>query len=174
MAEAKPKPQDVLDQLTYQPPRSDWMDTPGVEENRSLQESWKATERAVREALSFVDRMGWCRRALLPSANAVIVLACALDRAEFKYGPTDEELLRRWLCLTAMRGVFQGSVETTINRFLKSIKDKRRSVARGLVEGLKKSEGRRVTADELMRPAQMWGPATQVMHAWLVSSDAAD
>ena len=28
MAEAKPKPQDVLDQLNYQPPRSDWMDTP--------------------------------------------------------------------------------------------------------------------------------------------------
>ncbi len=28
MAEAKPKPQDVLDQLNYQPPRTDWMDTP--------------------------------------------------------------------------------------------------------------------------------------------------
>jgi Fe-S oxidoreductase len=28
MAEAKPKPQDVLDQLNYQPPRSDWMETP--------------------------------------------------------------------------------------------------------------------------------------------------
>ena len=28
MAEAKPKPQDVLDHLNYQPPRTDWMDTP--------------------------------------------------------------------------------------------------------------------------------------------------
>jgi Fe-S oxidoreductase len=28
MAEAKPKPKDVLDQLNYQPPRPDWMDTP--------------------------------------------------------------------------------------------------------------------------------------------------
>jgi Fe-S oxidoreductase len=28
MAETKPKPQDVLDQLTYQTPRSDWMETP--------------------------------------------------------------------------------------------------------------------------------------------------
>jgi Fe-S oxidoreductase len=28
MAEVKPKPQDVLDQLTYRPPRSDWMETP--------------------------------------------------------------------------------------------------------------------------------------------------
>ena len=28
MAEAKPKPQDVLDQLNYQPPRTDWMETP--------------------------------------------------------------------------------------------------------------------------------------------------
>jgi hypothetical protein len=154
--------------------KADWMDAPGVEENRSLQESWKATERALREALVFVERMGWCRRALLPSTNALIVLAYALDRTEFKYGPADEELFRRWLCLTAMRGVFQGSVETTINRFLKCIKDKRRSVARGLVDGLQRSEGRRITSDDLMRPAQMWGPATQVMHAWLVSSDADD
>jgi Fe-S oxidoreductase len=28
MAEAKPKPQEVLDHLTYQPPRTDWMETP--------------------------------------------------------------------------------------------------------------------------------------------------
>ena len=28
MAEAKPKPQDAMDQLNYQPPRTDWMDTP--------------------------------------------------------------------------------------------------------------------------------------------------
>jgi Fe-S oxidoreductase len=28
MAEAKPKPQDVLDQLNYRSPRSDWMETP--------------------------------------------------------------------------------------------------------------------------------------------------
>ncbi|MGE5257802.1 MAG: sulfate reduction electron transfer complex DsrMKJOP subunit DsrK [Hyphomicrobiales bacterium] len=28
MAEAKPKPQEVLDHLNYQPPRSDWMETP--------------------------------------------------------------------------------------------------------------------------------------------------
>jgi Fe-S oxidoreductase len=28
MAEAKPKPQEVLDHLNYRPPRTDWMDTP--------------------------------------------------------------------------------------------------------------------------------------------------
>ena len=37
-------------------------------------------------------------------ANAIIVLAYALARTDFKIGPSDTELVRRWLCLTALRG----------------------------------------------------------------------
>ncbi len=154
--------------------KSDWMDTPGPH-GRSLSNSWRVTERAITEALAFVDqRMGWSRRALLPSANAVIVLAAALEKAEFKLGDDNEQMYRRWLCLTALRGVFQGSVETTINRFHRAIRESKKGVGKALVGALKRDEARRVRDDELNRFAQLWGPATQVMHAWLVDQEAKD
>jgi hypothetical protein len=133
------------------------------------------TERAIGEALKFVDEvMGWSRRLLLPSANAVIVLAAAMDRANLRFTSKEEELFKRWLCLTALRGVFQGSVETTINRFLRAIKDRRRSPAVALINSLRRDEKRPIRPDEFMWPSHLWGPATQVMHAWLVSQDARD
>lgn len=154
--------------------KSEWMDTPGPH-GRSLSNSWRVTERAITEALAFVDqRMGWSRRALLPSANAVIVLAAALEKAEFKVGDDNEQMYRRWLCLTALRGVFQGSVETTINRFHRAIRESKKGVGKALVGALKRDEARRVRADELNRFAQLWGPATQVLHAWLVNQEAKD
>jgi hypothetical protein len=118
--------------------------------------------------------MGWSHRALLPSANAVIVLAAAFDKASFKQDSETEALYRRWLCLSALRGVFQGSVESTINRFLRAIRDSRSHPAVALVKELKRAERGAIHADELTNYAQMWGPATQVMHSWLVSQGAKD
>jgi hypothetical protein len=154
--------------------KPDWMYVPGPH-GRSLQESWRATEHAVNESLSFVDeQMGWSRRALLPSANAVIVLAAAMDKAEFRLGADVEQLYRRWLCLTALRSVFQGSVETTINRFLRAIRNFNGHPAPALMSALKRDEKRRIRPDELNSFAQLWGPATQVMHAWAVDKEAKD
>ena len=154
--------------------KDDWMEAPGPH-GRQLKDSWEATERAVNEALQFADeKMGWSRRILIPSANALIVLAAVLDRAKHKITSTDEQELRRWLCLTAMRQVFQGSVETTINRFLRRLKDATGSPVRAVVDALHSNEGRKFHADEFLQPAQLWGPATQVMHTWLVSENASD
>jgi hypothetical protein len=154
--------------------KPDWMDTPGPH-GRRLAESWRATERAIAQSLAFVDEvMGWSRRAFLPSANAVIVLAAAFDRAEGKLSTEERHLYARWLCLTALRGVFQGSVETTINRFYKALRESKRSPARNLLEALKKDEARRVRAEELNTYVQPWGPATQVMYAWLKEREAKD
>jgi hypothetical protein len=140
-----------------------------------LRESWQATERAIDKALGFVDgQMGWSRRALLPSANAVIVLAAAFDKAEFRLDPDAVQLYRRWLCLTALRGVFRGSAETAINRFLRKLHGAKGEPAKALVEELKRDEARKLRDDELNTFAQRWGPATQVMHAWLVGRKAKD
>ena len=50
----------------------DWIEDKGPH-HRTLWESWQAAEHAIGEALSFVDKtMGWSRRALLPSMNALI------------------------------------------------------------------------------------------------------
>lgn len=154
--------------------KHDWMDAPGPD-GRTLHQSWKAAEKALDSALSFADeRMGWSRRLLLPSINALIVLAAALDKADLQTGPDDEQQMKRWLCLTAMRGTFQGSVETTINRFLRALKESRRKPGAALVDALHKDEARRVRPDELVTASPLWGSAVQVIHAWLVSRSAKD
>ncbi|MEX0774382.1 MAG: DUF262 domain-containing protein [Phycisphaeraceae bacterium] len=154
--------------------KPDWMETSGPH-GRSLAQSWRATEYAIKEALSFVDeRMGWSRRALVPSANAIIVLAAALDKGEFKLSAENEQLYRRWLCLTALRGVFQGSVETVINRFHRAIRETKKNSADALIKALTRDESRRIRAEEFNKYANMWGPATQVMHAYLVGCEAKD
>jgi hypothetical protein len=154
--------------------KPDWMNTQGPH-GRSLAQSWRATEHAINAALAFVDeRMGWSRRALVPSSNAIIVLAAALDKGEFKLGAENEQSYRRWLCLTALRGTFQGSVETIINRFHKAIRETKKNPAHALNDGLTKDEARRVRADEFNKYAHMWGPVTQILHAYFVGREAKD
>ena len=153
--------------------RGDWVDQKGPHD-RSLLESWQATERAISEALEFVDtRLGWCRKALLPSANAMIVLAFALDKHR-KIDDNSARLLTRWLCLTALRGVFQGSVESTIDRFIRAVKRSPGPAAVALVDDLKRDEGARIVEEDLRHYSPMWGAGTQIMMAWLVSRDAID
>jgi hypothetical protein len=118
--------------------------------------------------------MGWSRRLLLPSTNALIVLAVALDKNGARLSGDDEQLVKRWLCLTALRGTFQGSVETTINRFIRAIGESRTRPAVALVEALRRDEARSIRVDELMQSSPLWGSAMQVIHAWLVSKGALD
>lgn len=154
--------------------KPDWMDVPGPE-GRSLHQSWKSAQKALDEALLFVDKtMGWSSRTLLPSVNALIVLAAVLDHTDFKLTAEDEQLLKRWLCLTALRGTFQGSVETTINRFLRAMRESKRRPTVALVEALHKDEGRAVRGDEFRNTTTLWAPQVQVMHAWLVHRQACD
>jgi hypothetical protein len=119
--------------------------------------------------------MGWSRRALVPSTNALIVLAFALDKAQaLPRSSFADRRYRSWLCLTALRGVFQGSVETTINRFVRSVRDSKAHPSVALVSALTRKEARRIQAEELTQYAQLWGPATQISHAWLVRRKARD
>ena len=154
--------------------KPDWMNAAGPH-GRSLSQSWRATERAIDEALTFVDEhMGWSRRGLVPSANALIVLAAAMDKSDYRLTADDEQLYRRWLCLTAVRGVFQGSVETVINRFFRAVRDTKKHAAAALVKSLTKDEGRPIRKEELNVYAHMWGSATQVMLGYFVSLEAQD
>ena len=73
-----------------------------------------------------------------------------------------------------LRGTFQGSVETVINRFHRAIRETKKNPASALIEALTKDESRRVRADELNKYAHMWGPATQVLHAFFVGQEAKD
>lgn len=154
---------------------ADWVNAPGPNK-RSLADSWEAARKALSQTLKFIDEeMGWSLRALVPSANAVIVLSYAFDKAP-SAAPIDDadKRYRSWLCLTALRGVFQSSVETTINRFVRKVRDSTRHPATALIDALTRNEARRIEADELAEIAQLWGPATQVLYAWLVKRNACD
>ena len=104
----------------------DWVNSPSLN-NSSLAESWEDASAALMQALTFIDRkMVWSSRALVPSANAIIVLAYSMDKARFaspanSTDSDDERNYRSWLCMTALRGVFKNSIETTIDRFARSM-----------------------------------------------------
>lgn len=80
----------------------------------------------------------------------------------------------RWFCLAALRGVFKGGVETTINNHLRSVKASKKP-AQGLFGALPANQSRPIKADELMRePTTLWEPFSQVMFAWLAAEGAKD
>lgn len=154
--------------------RPNWVKKEGPD-GRTLEQSWEKTEKAIDKALGFAERkMGWSRRALLPSANALIVLASAFDQAEFKLDSETEQLYRRWLCLTALRGIFRGAVESTINKFIKPIWKSNERPADVLLEKLRRQDRAPIMSEEFSQRARPWGPATQVMHAYFVSRGAKD
>ena len=152
--------------------KPDWMEAPGPD-GRTLYQSWTAAQKALGAALAFADeRMGWSRRLLLPSANALIVLAAALDKADLRIGSEDEQRIRRWLCLTALRGTFQGSVETTINRFLRAVRESKAAAGDRAGGSPSQRRGAASCAAEFTGGSPLWGSAVQVLHSWLVAQDA--
>jgi hypothetical protein len=153
---------------------ADWVDRPGPG-NGKLADSWKLAEKALDRALEFADlRLGWSRRSLLPSVNALICLAAALVKTEGDLKPASETAIRRWLCLTGLRGTFQTSVETKLNRFYRAVERSKENPVNALLEAMPRRERGRIRTEELRAPSQTWGNATQIMYAWLVSQDARD
>lgn len=152
---------------------STWADSEG-DRGQTLIDSWREAENGLRAAMEVVERMGWSRKPLLPSCNALITLAYALHQLNRSANESERKTVARWYCLAALRGVFKGGVETTINKHLRSIKAAANPV-NGLFSALTLNQARPIKADELMRePTTLWGPSSQVMFAWLVECDAKD
>ncbi|MCS7315979.1 MAG: DUF262 domain-containing protein, partial [Bryobacterales bacterium] len=151
-----------------------WVQLPGAN-GQTLTETWQAVERAMAEAMNFVHtHLHWSTRALLPSANALILVAWSIAQEGGRVSPRSQELYRRWLCLTALRGVFRGAVDTTMGRFLKSVQRHPANPARGLIEGLKQYEAATTQPRDWRRASQPWSGGTQVLYAWLASRGAED
>jgi hypothetical protein len=154
------------------PPK--WVTMPGPD-GRSLEASWKAARSALTKAMEFVDkRMGWSRRRLVPSLNALLVLAAALDKDRNEIDEHSELLYRRWLCLTALRGTFSHSTDTTVNRFYSAVRKHKGKPAKALLLALKSYESRKITERELLAPSPPWGAPTQIIYSWLVHQEARD
>ena len=153
--------------------KSTWADDVG-DRGQDLKDSWKEAEHGLIAAMKFVDHLGWSRKPLLPSCNALIPLAYALKKLDGEPNQAEVEILTQWLCLAALRSVFQGSVETTINGYLRKIKEMKNKPLIGLLDGLNSNEKRPITRNEIEEPTTLWGPFSQVMFAWLVAQKAKD
>jgi hypothetical protein len=150
-----------------------WADLEG-DRGQSLLESWREAARGLRSAMKFVDGIGWCRKPLLPSCNGLIPLAYALQRLGREPDATERKVITRWFCLAALRGVFRGSVETTINKHLNKIKKLGKRPVHSLLESLTANMTRPIKYDEPMKPTTLWGPFSQVMFAWVIAQNAKD
>lgn len=141
-----------------------------------INETWKSTEQGLSEIVAFVrNELGWTTRRWLPSANALIPLAYVLRDRGGGFRPNEYEDIRRYLCITAIRGLFRGSVESTINRFVSPVRratSKAQRKASLIVKAISKNERRSIKPEDILKERGMHSPLMQVYLAYLVSKDA--
>jgi hypothetical protein len=102
-------------------------------------------------------------------------MAVALDQAGTRMTKGDRLNYTRWLCLAALRGVFGGSVETSINHFVREVSKPGGVPSERLLTALPKANRRPVTPTELLQEgASAWGGGTHVVLAYLVQQRARD
>lgn len=143
----------------------------------TLEKVWQRTERALRFVTRIVrEDMGWVHRRWLPSTMALLPLTYLFA----KYGSeelTEKELtlVRRYLLLTGLRGLFRGSTETTVNSHVAAIRDNagsRQARLRALIDRIPKYRRVKLKKEELLAPSGAQSPIMQVYLALLHKSSA--
>ncbi len=145
---------------------------------KDINESWKAAEHGLSEAVAFVrDELGWNTRRWLPSANALIPLAYMLRDRDRGFMKNEHEDIRRYLCITGIRGLFRGSVESTINKFISPVRkapSKAQRKASLIFKTIPKNELRPIKPEDILKERGMYSPLMQAYLAYLVSKGARD
>lgn len=141
--------------------------------DKEINESWKAAEHGLSEAVAFVrDELGWTTRRWLPSANALIPLAYLLRGRVGGFTANEHEDIRRYLCITGIRGLFRGSVESTINKYISPVKKAPSKAQRKvslIFKRITKIELRPIKPEDILKERGMRSPLMQVYLAYLVS-----
>jgi hypothetical protein len=145
--------------------------------DRSIGESWAATHQALEQTIKFVrEEMGWTNRRWLPSANALIPVVYLLQSKGGKITQSDRRDLREYLCLTGLRGLFRGSVETTINGYIRPVRKAESRAQRRASLLLKRIPAiyrkRPIHPNEIRSETGMHSPLMQVYLAYLVDKGA--
>jgi len=142
---------------------------------KELDTSWRTTEKGLQYAATLVrDDLGWTSRRWLPSINALIPIAY-LFKIQTKPSKKEHEALKRYLLLTGLRGEFRGSVETSINTYVNSIKvahANKKDKALLLVKRIPKNRLFKIKPDDIKNTSGMYSPLMQVYFAYLVSKNA--
>jgi hypothetical protein len=141
--------------------------------DKDINESWKAAEHGLSKAVAFVrDELGWCTRRWLPSANALIPLAYILRDRDGGFMKNEHKDISRYLCITGIRGLFRGSVESTINKFISPVRkapSKAQRKASLIFKTVPKNELRPIKPEDILKERGMYSPLMQVYLAYLVS-----
>lgn len=141
--------------------------------DRDINESWKAAEHGLSEAVAFVrNTLGWTTRRWLPSANALIPLAYMLRDRDGGFTANEHEDIRRYLCITGIRGLFRGSVETTINKYISPVRKAPSKAMRKvslIFKTIPKNELRPIKPEDILKERGMYSPLMQAYLAYLVS-----
>ncbi len=144
--------------------------------DKDIRESWKAAEHGLSKVVGFVrDELGWSTRRWLPSANALIPLAYMLRDRDGGFTMKEHEDVRRYLCITGIRGLFRGSVESTINKYISAVRrapSKAQRKASLIFKTIPKNELRAIKPEDILKERGMYSPLMQVYLAYLVSKDA--
>jgi len=144
--------------------------------DKDIKTSWNRAEHGLSEAIQFVrNELGWTTRRWLPSANALIPLAYMLRDRSGGIGRNEHEDALRYLCISAIRGIFRGSVESTINKFVspvRKVKKKTQRKASLLLKAIPKNEKRPIRSEDILKERGMYSPLMQVYLAYLVSRGA--
>jgi hypothetical protein len=141
-----------------------------------VMDSWKRTERGLRFACNLVrEELGWTTRRWLPSVNALIPVAYLMKDYKGEVSRAEREQLKRFLLLTGFRGLFRGSVETTINTFINPLRDgsqRGKNQALLLVKKIPQNRLYKIKPEDIKSISGMYSPLMQVYLAYLIERDA--
>lgn len=141
-----------------------------------IEKSWRAAEKGLTRAVHFVqDEMGWTTSRWLPSLNALIPLAYLLKDEAGPLHAADKRSLKRYLLISGLRGMFQGSVETAINSFVHPLLEatgRTRNRCALLVGRIPKNRLYKIRPEDVRSAVRMYSPLMQVYLSYLVSRGA--
>lgn len=141
-----------------------------------IKESWHRTERGLRLASELVrEDLGWTTRRWLPSVNALIPIAYLLKDIQGSIPRQEREQLKRFLLLTGFRGLFRGSVESTINSFINPLRDESRRAknrASLLVKKIPQNRLYKIKPEDIKSTSGMYSPLMQLYLAYLIAQAA--
>ena len=143
---------------------------------RTIKQTWETTHKCLQSVIKFViNEIGWTTRRWLPSVNALIPVAYLV---QYNHGSKiinkDKEFIKQFLCISALRKIFAGSVDTTINKYVTAVKkasENERS-ANLLTETIPKKEKYLITKEDVLQERRMISSLMQVYLAYLVAKNA--
>ena len=138
--------------------------------------SWDSTQDGLQYAATLVrDEFGWSSRRWLPSANALIPVAYLFKDHPKAPSKKERDSVKSYLLLSGLRGLFRGSVETSINTFINPLKTAHPNVKnRGalLLKRVPQNRLFKIRASDIKNSSGMYSPLMQIYLAYLVAKKA--